>query len=344
MTPALGWLEERLVRQGTNADELVRQEHQLQGATNVTVRNIITSMRLISDVDWTKFFETVSLVDEVLRAGGTFGEMDFATRDLYRTAIEQMARGTGLAEIEIARRALAVAATAPESADGDRRNRDPGHYLLGSGRAAFEQSIGFRTAGLALRRRFARSGIAGYVGSVAADGQHRPRPALLGLAGLGVGGWSLGIMAFVGLLPAIDAAADAGQPRGHRRLRRDAAAGNGPARRRAGRIAHHGRDPDPADDQRRDRRADRAARGSLSFQSGRRDLLRAAVRLDRCADRVDGGRCRLLAAVTDGIAQLNARYPNGSRRRSLPPAPSPPRLERGAAKVDRLGAQARQAA
>ena len=56
-TPAVGWLEERLAREGTTADELVRREHQLQGATNVTVRNIITSMRLISDVDWAKLFE-----------------------------------------------------------------------------------------------------------------------------------------------------------------------------------------------------------------------------------------------------------------------------------------------
>ncbi|HEY6718803.1 MAG TPA: hypothetical protein VI232_20860, partial [Reyranella sp.] len=47
-TPAVGWLEERLAREGTTADELVRKEHQLQGSTNVTVRNIITSMRLIS--------------------------------------------------------------------------------------------------------------------------------------------------------------------------------------------------------------------------------------------------------------------------------------------------------
>src|SRR4030095_16650457 len=81
-TPAVGWLKERLVREGTNADELVRKEHQLQGAANVTVRNIITSMRLISDVDWTRFFETVSPVDEVLRAGSPFGEMDFVTRNL----------------------------------------------------------------------------------------------------------------------------------------------------------------------------------------------------------------------------------------------------------------------
>ena len=73
-------------------------EHQLQGATNVTVRNIITSMRLISDVDWAKLFEAVSPVDDVLRAGSDFAAMDFATRNLYRTAIEQIARGTDLAE------------------------------------------------------------------------------------------------------------------------------------------------------------------------------------------------------------------------------------------------------
>ena len=92
----------------------MRREHQLQGATNVTVRNIITSMRLISDVDWAKLFEAVSPVDDMLRAGSDFAAMDFATRNLYRTAIEQMARGTDLAEPEIARRALQAAASAPD--------------------------------------------------------------------------------------------------------------------------------------------------------------------------------------------------------------------------------------
>ncbi len=106
----MGWLEKRLAREGTSADELVRREHQLQGATNVTVRNIITSMRLVSDVDWAKLFEEVSPVDDVLRTDGIFAAMDFATRNLYRTAIEQIARGTMLDEPEIARRALSAAA------------------------------------------------------------------------------------------------------------------------------------------------------------------------------------------------------------------------------------------
>jgi hypothetical protein len=59
-------------------------------------------MRLISDVDWAKLFEAVSPVDDVLRTSGVFADMDFATRNLYRTAIEQIARGTTFDEPEIA--------------------------------------------------------------------------------------------------------------------------------------------------------------------------------------------------------------------------------------------------
>src|SRR5206468_902124 len=73
---ALVWLEERLRAQRTTADEIVHHEHQRQGAANVTVRNIITSMRLVSDVDWAELFENVSLVDETLRSGSAFADME----------------------------------------------------------------------------------------------------------------------------------------------------------------------------------------------------------------------------------------------------------------------------
>ena len=93
ITPALTWLDQHLAAQGTTADAVVRDEHQRQGAGAVTVRNIITSMRLISDVDWTELFERISLVDDVLAAGSAFRDMDFPTRNLYRSAIEELARG-----------------------------------------------------------------------------------------------------------------------------------------------------------------------------------------------------------------------------------------------------------
>jgi len=93
VTPALNWLEERLTAQGVTVDELVYNEHQRLGATSVTVRNIITSMRLVSGVDWAELFESVSLVDDVLRSGSNFASMDFPSRNLYRSAIEALARG-----------------------------------------------------------------------------------------------------------------------------------------------------------------------------------------------------------------------------------------------------------
>jgi cyclic beta-1,2-glucan synthetase len=53
-------------------------------------------MRLISWFDWAQFVESVSLVDDVLRESGSFGEMDFATRDRYRHAVEELSRASGL--------------------------------------------------------------------------------------------------------------------------------------------------------------------------------------------------------------------------------------------------------
>ena len=44
VTPALTWLDEHLTSMGMTADEAIRTEHQTQGAMNVTVRNVITSI------------------------------------------------------------------------------------------------------------------------------------------------------------------------------------------------------------------------------------------------------------------------------------------------------------
>ena len=123
VTPALLWLDRQLLAQGTTADEIVRAEHHGQGAMNVTVRNVITSMRLMSAVDWAEFFESVSHVDAVLRAGSDFAAMDFPTRDRYRHAIEELARGSGHTEIKVARACnRGRQARSPRGSEPRRRN------------------------------------------------------------------------------------------------------------------------------------------------------------------------------------------------------------------------------
>jgi cyclic beta-1,2-glucan synthetase len=172
VTPALAWLHQRLAAQGTTADEIALVEHQRQAALTVTVRNIITSMRLISALDWTAFFESVSLVDETLRAGSDFAAMDFVSRDSYRHAIEALARGSGRTELDVAWKALAHAGRArarPPDATGarDERRADPGFYLVGGGRREFERAVGFRpTLRLRLRRVFIDAATPGYLGTL----------------------------------------------------------------------------------------------------------------------------------------------------------------------------------
>jgi len=139
VVPALGWLEERFAAQGTTSEEIVRLEHHRQGAMNVTVRNIITSMRLMSNFDWKEFFESISRVDEVLRADTDFAALDFPTRDRYRHAIEDLARGSRCSEVEVACRVVARTKEAAATNDaGHERRRDPGYHLLSQGRAALE--------------------------------------------------------------------------------------------------------------------------------------------------------------------------------------------------------------
>ena len=171
--PILVWLDERLAAQGTTADEIVRAEHQEQAAMSVTVRNIITSMRLTSAFDWEEFFESVSLVDEVLRSGSNFGEMDFATRDYYRHAIEDLSRGSGHSEIEVAQRAVqrAKRSRAELHGDGhppDERKADPGYYLISRGRLDFERELGFHVAWRrGVLRLYVRAAVPGYLGTIA---------------------------------------------------------------------------------------------------------------------------------------------------------------------------------
>ena len=175
--PVLAWLDQRLAAAGTNTDEMVRTEHQHQGTANVSVRNIITSMRLISACEWQEFFESVSLVDEILRNDTDFGGMDFPTRDSYRHAIEDLSRGSNQSELEVARRVVqrvkqAAAGASGGSHNGDRPNQDrqtePGYYLISRGRPAFEQELGFRVSRKhRLLRLYIRAALPGYLGTIA---------------------------------------------------------------------------------------------------------------------------------------------------------------------------------
>jgi cyclic beta-1,2-glucan synthetase len=208
MEAVLRWLDQRLAEQGTTADEIVRAEHLEQTALNVTVQNLIPSMRLMTDFDWQEFVEGISLPDQILRSDTNFAEMDFATRDSYRHAIEDLSRGSRHSELEVAEYVVhrIKRARAESSGNGrpcEDRRADPGYYLISSGRQALEHELGFRVPWKSrLLRLYMRSAVAGYLGTIALGTALIVALPLLHERKAGVADWGLVLLGLLAAVPA----------------------------------------------------------------------------------------------------------------------------------------------
>ena len=161
----LDWLRHKVTALGHDFESAVAEEHHRQAAANVTMRNLVTSLRLMADYNWEDWFEGVSSVDKLLRTYQPYGEMDFRTRNDYRNAVEDLSQHSDRDEHAVARLALDRAASAAEAAGP--AARDPGYNLVGPGRTGFEASIGYRPP---LRRRISDgvrgAGLPGYLGAI----------------------------------------------------------------------------------------------------------------------------------------------------------------------------------
>ncbi|HEX9188579.1 MAG TPA: carbohydrate-binding protein, partial [Vicinamibacteria bacterium] len=201
-------VDAHLLARQTASEEAIRGEHQRQAAAQVSVANVVTSLRLSSTLDWSQYFESVSLVESVLQRdpAGVYGRMDFLSRDRYRQAVEDLADGTGEGQLRVALRTVESARQAAEGGAGGRAVH-VGHHLIGGGRADLEADVAYRPR-LSRRARgfvFAHA-TAAYLGTT----------ALLTALLLGLGfayarqhadsPWPLAWVALLLLLPASDVA------------------------------------------------------------------------------------------------------------------------------------------
>ena len=163
-------LEERLAALGMSPEDAIRAEHQKQAACQASCGNSITSLRLCASLDWSRFFEQVSLVEQVLQRdpAGVYGKMDFASRDRCRQAVEALAEPTGEAQIRVALHCVERARQATRS-PGDGRGQHVGYHLIGSGRRALEADVDYHPRAFQRVRRFLFAhATLFYLGSIAA--------------------------------------------------------------------------------------------------------------------------------------------------------------------------------
>ena len=158
--PLNGWKNGLPEYHQTDIQSLIQLEHCRQAMDQVTVGNIITSMRLLSALDWRRFVEGLSLVERVLEKdpAGVYPKMDFPTRDRYRHVVERLARRTSYIETQVAERALALAMKSEESEiSGNSKRSHIGFFLIGEGCLELEKDLDYSAR---LKERVKRSALA----------------------------------------------------------------------------------------------------------------------------------------------------------------------------------------
>jgi len=202
---ARSWLEQRLGQLGLSIEQLVHLESQNQAADQVSVSHSITSLRLLSAMDWKEFVESLSLVEATLKSdpANVYGAMDFATRDRYRHAVEHLARHSQLSEAEVARHAIQLTAdSARQNGPGD-RTAHVGFFLVDDGRARLERQIKVKSSWRTfLQRSIQRWPLAFYAGGIGLLTLLAGLAFMRQAAGLELPGWKFTFFTLVFLLGA----------------------------------------------------------------------------------------------------------------------------------------------
>ncbi|MBN1453755.1 MAG: hypothetical protein JW963_22265 [Anaerolineales bacterium] len=137
------WLERTFHK---SINDLIIQGKSRQMKDQISIGNAFISLRQLALTDWKECFERLSRVERTLRKdpSGIYPRMDFATRDSYRRAIEELHRGSGMAEDQIAQRVIDLAAQSMLDSGQDERLTHVGVYLVDEKRGELAKLIGCR--------------------------------------------------------------------------------------------------------------------------------------------------------------------------------------------------------
>ncbi len=139
---AIQWIEEKLKDLGSDLQDLSKSEQQLQAADQISIGNCITSLKAIGRLNWRDWIENVSKVNSILLRdpSGVFLQSDFETRDFVRHRLEKLSARVRKTEIEVAEKALDLAAKAKQK-NGSGADTLVGYYLVDEGLSELENLL-----------------------------------------------------------------------------------------------------------------------------------------------------------------------------------------------------------
>ena len=151
----LTWIEQRLSESGLTIEKLIQSGNQQQAADQVSISNSIGSLRFLESMDWRKFVEAMSAVEQILHKdpAGVYSKMDFTTRDSYRHVIEKIAKKSLLSEEEVAQRAIHLTQEGAAKNGYEDRTAHVGFYLIDKGLNQLEALVKVRFSVSAVLRK-----------------------------------------------------------------------------------------------------------------------------------------------------------------------------------------------
>jgi cyclic beta-1,2-glucan synthetase len=121
-----------------NGLKLIADSQASQASTNLTISNIINSLRLIGQVEWRELIEPVSSSLQVLHQLPSFALESEGTRQQITQAMEKVASDTGQAELAVAK---AVVSRAQLSIKNNHGEDTAAYHLIGPGRDALIEAL-----------------------------------------------------------------------------------------------------------------------------------------------------------------------------------------------------------
>ncbi|MDH5233591.1 MAG: carbohydrate-binding protein [Gemmatimonadota bacterium] len=201
--PPLADIEHWFAEEGLGPTDATTRAAERLALTAHMMSNSIMSLRGIAPRDWRQFVEHQSAVEARLHddPSGDYARMTFATRDDYRHAAERIAKHSDATEVEVAERAVTLAAGHPRN---DRRAH-VGFWLVDRGVEELEHAVHYEPpVALRVHRWIRRHPNLVYVGGITAGTVAALAPVFLVMGPAARGAWLAVLL--VSLLPAFDIA------------------------------------------------------------------------------------------------------------------------------------------
>ncbi len=131
--PVFDWTEQHCAE----APSMIGEGQRAQAEANLTVSNVITTLRMVGQVDWAELIEPVSHSLQVLRRLPSFSHESEITRQQITRAVERLSQQSEQSERTVAQ-AVVDAARRPGNSLAA---RTAGYHLMGPGRTALEASL-----------------------------------------------------------------------------------------------------------------------------------------------------------------------------------------------------------